>query len=73
MGTSGAYTGAGGKAGKEIGEGLGRTGSVPCQAARGGEDDGPESDGTKKPVTPFATKGREGSGGFTWTQRFGWR
>ena len=52
MGTSGAYTGAGGKAGKEIGEGLGDwLDSLP--GSPDGGDDRPNSDGTEgveKPV-----------------------
>ena len=58
MGTSGAYTGAGGKAGKDIGEGLsGWLDSLP--AGLGGGDSTPSSDGTedgKKPVTQLPPK-----------------
>ena len=59
MGTSGAYTGAGGKAGKEIGEGL----SDWLDSLSGGADDGddrPSSAGTeeegKKPFTQLPPK-----------------
>ena len=52
MGTSGAYTGAGGKAGKEISEGLGDWFDSFPGGSDGG-DDRPNSDGTEgaeKPV-----------------------
>ena len=58
MGTSGAYTGAGGKAGKDTREGL----SDWLDSLSGGPDDGqngPNSDGIeagKKPVTHFPPK-----------------
>lgn len=58
MGTSGSYTGAGGKAGKEIGEGL----SDWLDLLPGGpdsDDDRPSSDGTeagKEPVTQLPPK-----------------
>lgn len=58
MGTSGAYTGAGGKAGKAIGEGLGGwLDSLP--AGPGGGDSIPSSDGTEdgeKAVTQLPPK-----------------
>ena len=58
MGTSGAYTGAGGKAGKKIGEGLSDwLDSLP--GGPDGGDDRPSSDGTeagKKPVTQLPPK-----------------
>ena len=58
MGTSGAYTGAGGKAGKAVGEGL----SDWIDSLPGSPDDGdstPNLDGTgagEKPVTPLPPK-----------------
>lgn len=58
MGTSGAYTGAGGKAGKEIGDGLSDwLDSLPGRADGG--DGTPSSDGTEEsnePVTQFPPK-----------------
>ena len=54
MGTSGAYTGAGGKAGKEIGEGLGDwLDSLPGGPSG---DDIAESDGTEKPPKQLPPK-----------------
>ena len=53
MGTSGAYTGAGGKAGKEIGEGF-RDWLDSLLGSPDGGDSTPNSDGTgadEKPVT----------------------
>ena len=62
MGTSGAYTGAGGKPGKEVSEGLGEwLGGLPSGSV--GKGDRPESDGPKKPVTrlpPRVVKGLVG-------------
>ena len=58
MGTSGAYTGAGGKAGKEISEGLGDWFDSFPGGSDGG-DDRPNSDGTEgaeKPVTQLPPK-----------------
>ena len=58
MGTSGAYTGAGGKAGKDIGEGLGDwLDSLP--GGPNGDDDRPDSDGpdgAERPVTQLPPK-----------------
>ena len=55
MGTSGAYTGAGGKAGKEIGDGLSDwLDSLPGRPDGG--DSTPSSDGTEKPVIQLPPK-----------------
>ena len=66
MGTSGAYTGAGGKAGKEIGEGLSDwLDSLPGKPDGG--DSTPSSDGTEegnKPDYTASAKGRQRAHGF---------
>ena len=61
MGTSGAYTGAGGKAGKEVADGLaGWVESLPGSA--GGGDSTPNSDQSEdgeQSVTELPPNGRE--------------